>query len=196
MSTENRPALIIVNGHPATGKTTLARTVAAALALPLFTKDDLKERLFDVLGATDVDASRTLGRAAWELLYLSAETSLSAGKSLIIEGNFYAESADSWVANMEQRHGQLTVQVMLRTAPGELVRRYRERDGRHPAHMGDARVPDVVAAAAHPLRPLVVNGPTIEIDTTDFGKVDTQGLIEQLREIAGNASKHRGVGRS
>jgi hypothetical protein len=49
--------------------------------------------------------------------------------------------------------------------------------------MGAARIPDVVAAAARPLRPLVVNGPTIEIDTTDFGKVDTEGLIEELQAI-------------
>jgi len=186
MSAENRPALIIVNGHPATGKTTLARTVAAALALPLFTKDDLKERIFDVLGATDVEASRALGRAAWELLCLSAETLLSAEQSLIIEGNFYPESADPWIAAVERRHGQLTVQVILQADPDELLRRYRERSGRHASHMDTDRVRDVEAAAARRRSPLTVNGPTIEIDTTDFGNVDTQSLIEQLRAITGD----------
>jgi predicted kinase len=183
MTANNRPVLLIVNGHPATGKTTLAREIASALSLPLFTKDDIKESLFDVLGGANVEASRALGRAAWELLYLSAETLLAADKSLVIEGNFYRESADPWVAAMEQRHGQLTVQVVLHTEPGELIRRYRERRGRHPAHLGAVRIPDVVAAAAHPLRPLEVNGPTINIDTTDFGKVDTESLIEHLQRI-------------
>lgn len=186
MNADNQPTLIIVNGHPATGKTTLAREISSALSLPLFTKDDIKESLFDVLGGADVEASRALGRAAWELLYLSADTLLAARKSLVVEGNFYPEPADRWVAGMERRHGQLTVQVMLHTDPDELVRRYRKRAGRHPAHMGAARIPDVVAAAARPLSPLVVNGPTIEIDTTDFGKVDTQSLIEQLRAIIGH----------
>ena len=183
---QGRTVLIIVNGHPATGKTTLAREIAESLSLPLLTKDDLKERLFDVLGASDVEASRALGRAAWELLYLSADTLLTARKSLIIEGNFYPESADPWVTAMERRHGHLTVQVMLHTEPDELLHRYRERAGRHPAHMDAYRVRDVAAAATRRLRPLVVNGPTIEIDTTDFDKVDTESIIEQLGAIIGH----------
>src|SRR5206468_157426 len=38
-------SLVIVGGAPATGKTTLAREIGRSLALPVFTKDDIKEAL-------------------------------------------------------------------------------------------------------------------------------------------------------
>ncbi len=52
------PALIVVAGAPATGKTVIARRVAKALQLPLVCKDDLKELLFDDLGWSDQAWSR------------------------------------------------------------------------------------------------------------------------------------------
>ncbi|MEO7074366.1 MAG: AAA family ATPase [Ktedonobacterales bacterium] len=45
-----RPLVVIVSGPPASGKTTLARTVAQEVRLPFFYKDGLKETLFDALG--------------------------------------------------------------------------------------------------------------------------------------------------
>jgi len=42
--------LIIVIGPPASGKTALAHHLAADLRLPLLSRDDFKERLFDTLG--------------------------------------------------------------------------------------------------------------------------------------------------
>jgi adenylylsulfate kinase-like enzyme len=43
------PTLIIVTGHPATGKTTLSRALASGLRLPLLSKDTFKELMFDGL---------------------------------------------------------------------------------------------------------------------------------------------------
>ena len=46
--------LMIILGSPASGKTTLARRLAAELAVPCLCKDDVKEALFDVLGVADL----------------------------------------------------------------------------------------------------------------------------------------------
>ncbi|MFI5523786.1 hypothetical protein [Streptomyces platensis] len=66
---------VLVNGLPAAGKTTLARALADALTLPLFSKDAVKETLADTLAAirppacTPRDWSRILGAAAGESLW-------------------------------------------------------------------------------------------------------------------------------
>src|SRR5688500_5640391 len=72
------PALIIVNGLPATGKTTLSIQLADALGLALFSKDMFKEILFDTLGWSDRAWSRRLGVASIALLVRVAEAELRA----------------------------------------------------------------------------------------------------------------------
>ncbi len=67
--------LVVVSGPPASGKSTLAPALAAALDLPLLAKDVVKDALVDVLGAPDLPRSRQLGRAAVQvLLALAART--------------------------------------------------------------------------------------------------------------------------
>ncbi|MBE8523062.1 AAA family ATPase [Amycolatopsis sp. H6(2020)] len=47
------PAVIVVSGPPAVGKSTLARELATRLTLPLLSRDAIKEALFDTLGYGD-----------------------------------------------------------------------------------------------------------------------------------------------
>jgi predicted kinase len=47
--------VVLVNGMPASGKTTLARGLARRLRLPLFSKDVIKEAHAEVFGARPPD---------------------------------------------------------------------------------------------------------------------------------------------
>ena len=84
------PLLVVVTGEAATGKTTLARALAAELGLPLLAKDDLKERALRharhgrprVVAAT----RRRHLRAALRL----ADGLLGAGTSCVVEANWDA----------------------------------------------------------------------------------------------------------
>ena len=58
--------LIIINGAPGTGKTILGRKLSQELSLPLLSRDDIKESLFDNLGWRDHAWSEKLGGVSYE----------------------------------------------------------------------------------------------------------------------------------
>jgi predicted kinase len=98
MTEPDLPLLVLVTGPPGGGKTALAAPLARGLGLPLLSKDELKESLFDSLGTGDPEWSRRLGRAAVALLFVVAARELEAGRSLVLEANLVAGEAEEDVA--------------------------------------------------------------------------------------------------
>ncbi len=82
-----RPALIVVCGAPATGKSTLVRRLATDLRLPLLEKDIVKESLAGVVVPVDREASKRVGAASIRLVYDLAYRVLTAGIDVMVEAN-------------------------------------------------------------------------------------------------------------
>ncbi len=72
--------MIIVNGLPGTGKTTLARGLAADVRLPVFSRDGIYETLYDALECHSNGLLPLLGHASFALLYSVASSVLAAGQ--------------------------------------------------------------------------------------------------------------------
>lgn len=187
----NEPLLIIVSGPPASGKSTLARQFARELGLPLIYKDGIKESLFDSLGWQDRPWSKKLGNATYHLLYYFLETTLVAGVPLIVESNF-ASIATAEFKRIQEMHPFRAFQVMCYADGQVLVDRYTARASdpkRHPGHVDLETLPEIEGLLRKGrLEPLDLGGEIIEIDTTDFSKIDVTGLISRLK-IALETSK-------
>lgn len=174
----DRPLLVVVTGPPATGKTTVARELAARLRLPLIAKDTIKESLFDSLGTGDLDWSRQLGEATYAAMVALAAESVSAGAGVVLEANFIRGDEPHDLAALPA----CFVQVHC-SAPLEVVlERYASRE-RHSGHGDDERIEAVrqaVESGRHD--PLDLPGETIRLDTSS--DVDHDGLAARVRRAA------------
>jgi predicted kinase len=158
--------LVLVGGAPGSGKTTLARRLGPALALPVMAKDDFKESLLETLGAPDRATSAALGRAAMHLLYGTGRRILEAGIGVILESNFYPGLAEPDLAPLLRLAP--AVQVHCQGDPETVARRYAARaPGRHPGHFDDLQAPVVrERLLAGAFRPLDLDAPLLRVDTT------------------------------
>ena len=183
------PTIIFINGLPATGKSTLAGKLGAALRLPVFGKDQIKETLFDTLGWGERAWSRKLGAASMAVLFRMLENELVAGRSCIAESNFHPELSTQQVQELRQRYQFGCIQVLCVTDGNVLQQRYRARvanNSRHPGHM-DAILEDELAGELRTGRvdPMQLDGPLIEIDTTHVRYADIRALRDQLAALLG-----------
>ncbi|MBN2501538.1 MAG: ATP-binding protein [Anaerolineales bacterium] len=178
--------VVIVTGHPATGKTTLADQLAGELGLPLLAKDHIKETLLNTLGWSTDEWSRKLGVATWALLYRQVETLLQTGVAHIVEANFDPAYADTRWQELADRYPLQVVQVRCETAPETLLARYRARiqaGSRHPGHVDDAENAAFQSAIRQgPVGWVAVDGERISVDTTDLTLDDYAAVARQIKQ--------------
>lgn len=181
----SRTPLIIISGPPGTGKTTLGKRLAKDLNLPFVHKDGIKELLFDKLGWSDRAWSRTLGITSYALLYYFLETQLSAGRSCIVESNFHAEFDTEQFLALKAKYDFEPLQICC-VADGEMLfSRFKDRAAsseRHPGHVETLNLEEFKQGLLRGRDEVMdIGGTVFEVDTTDFGKVDYEGLVERVR---------------
>ncbi len=181
-----KTSVIIISGPPGTGKTTLGKRLAQELNLPFVHKDGIKELLFDKLGWSDRAWSKTLGIASYALLFYFLETQLSAGRSCIVESNFHADFDTERFLALKAQYDFEPLQICC-MADGEVVfQRFKDRAASGERHPGHVETPNLEEFKPVLLRGrdevMHIGGTVIEVDTTDFEKVDYEGLVERVRQ--------------
>jgi cytidylate kinase len=179
-----QPTIILITGHPATGKTTLAEALSDHFAMPVITKDAFKERSFDTLGYSDKAWSLKVSAASHRIIDYLLEQELAANRSLILESNFKPEIDDQRFQRIRTRHPSIWIQVLCWARGDVLFERYMARQEsaeRHPGHAEIATAEETrLAMGSGKADVLTMPDMTFEFDTTDLSAVAYDGLIRQI----------------
>jgi predicted kinase len=177
--------LIIINGLPGTGKTTIAKPLADKLGLPLISKDTIKEFLFETIGVGDREWSKILGKASSEFLYKLTDDLLNNGKSVVIESAFEVSFARPAIQIYIEKYNPEIIEIYLKT--DQSVRRQRfvdrnESGARHEGHADTASyLSDDEPEPFVKYAPLEL-GTLITLDTTS-DQIDVDVLVKEINKF-------------
>ena len=177
------PLLVVVTGPPASGKSSLARDLARELEIPFLSKDEFKERLYEVFG-NDGEVEERVERAALAILFSVAGSELDAGVSVLVESNFDAESDVEPFRELGRERDLRLVQIHCGGPTDRLVEHFAERAAagkRHPGHEDDPGDADEVRRKleAGLWEPLDLPGDLIALDvlTKDADTAELAGRV-------------------
>ena len=194
---------ILVSGIPAAGKSTIARQLSEKLKLPMLSKDNIKEILFDQIGFESRSEKVRLGTASMEIMYYAAAQLMKVNLPFILENNFENASKEGLVCLLE-RYNYSALTVTLTGDYEAIYHRFVERNispDRHRGHVVNDCYPEKTPRAAEELLAdtisleqyigginargfdkFVAGKDRIIVDTTDFSKVDIFNLVSQVEE--------------
>jgi predicted kinase len=180
-----KATLIIVNGLPGSGKTTLARRLATDASLPVFSRDGMYETLYDALDCRNNREPPLLGQTSFTMLYYVAGSLLAAGRPLIVEGFFgRPELRSAEFLKLQTAYGFEPLQIVCRADGEVLLKRYLARAGSHERHTGHHDLEYLAQNKERLLQgdlvPLALGGQLIEIDTTTPESFDYTALLQMV----------------
>jgi glucokinase len=171
---------VLVNGIPATGKTSIARAIGARLHLPVLSLDSVKEALFEELGTEDGDREygRALGRASMLAIW-SVVAEFPPDAAVVVEAWFRKPPHDVVLRGLERAGIERWVEVWCHASPDVLAARYAART-RHPGHPPASYAAEL-AELALVVQPMAL-GEVLSVDTADFESVDLDAIARWVGE--------------
>lgn len=156
--------LVMVNGVPASGKSSLAHALAERTGWPLLALDTIKEPFLELLDGVDRPFNRLLGRASYKAIF-AAIGEAAEGSTFIVDAWFGFQPAEVLREHVEMAGIGEVVELWCHAPPEVIGERYAARLGsRLPGHPGAGYVPELIGLAGR-AGPVGL-GPVLDVDTT------------------------------
>lgn len=134
--------VILINGIPASGKSTVTRQLSAAFNLPQLTIDGIKEPFMACFTGIDRTFNRQLGCAAYEVIWSIVGQS-PAGCIWLIDAWFGFQPRDTLQQLLQHAGVEKVLEVWNHISPELAVSRYASRlQDRKPGHPGEEYLPN------------------------------------------------------
>jgi adenylate kinase family enzyme len=175
--------IILLQGPPGSGKTTLASKLSKELGILHISKDELKETFFDSIGCDDPELSRKLGMVSNKILFKIIEKASNNSNHIMIESNFDPELGKIDLENAIKGKQINVVEIFL-SAPNEtLISRFENRwnsGERHRGHVDNLRFGDLREFLEEKPRPISISNNIIEICTDNSPEAVFQEAFEKI----------------
>ncbi|GFZ83214.1 hypothetical protein GCM10011403_28420 [Pseudohongiella nitratireducens] len=161
--------VIVVSGSPASGKTTVAQWLASKINIPLLSKDDYKERLFDKFGIDDRAWSKRLGKISFNQLCRDVRCHVARGNSFILESAFRSDDGE---ALSEMLISRPVIHAHCVIPPSLALTRFRIRartQGRHKGHADETNLKELsLILEEEKFEPSIINSQLILVPSDDY----------------------------
>ncbi len=184
LMTHKHPKLIILTGRPAAGKSTIGKRLSQDLKLPIISKDGIREVLLDQLGCRDRPWAQLLGKAGIDLMFYFAHAEFDVGNSIILDNAFDPTLSRPGFQALKAEYNAESIQIVCNSDSETLFHRFKgrvESGNRHPGHREEDafdHIREILSREESPV--LDIGGEVIEVDTTDFEKIDYQAILEKI----------------
>jgi glucokinase len=156
--------LVMVNGVPASGKSTVASMISGARGWPLLALDTIKNPFLAEIGNVDRPFNRVLGRASYRAMF-DVIGAAPADSTFVVDAWFGFQPRELLRELLEKAEITEIVEIWCSAAPELIADRYRNRAGeRLPGHPG-AEYADELAILAAKAEPMAL-GPVLQVDTS------------------------------
>lgn len=183
---KNSKNIIIITGELAAGKTSYGRKISRVLEIPFFSKDEIKEKLYDSFSYTNLDyeSKRKLGAISYSIFYYIMEEHMKVGSPLIVESNFVKESV-LIIKKLLTKYNYRSITVRFEGDLHILHKRFLKREystERHEGLISNGLFDDFenFEQAAIKSKEFKINNNEIIVDTTDFLKVNFNEIIYNI----------------
>ena len=198
-----KKTLILLAGYPATGKSFLCNKICNKYPeFRILSQDELKEALWDEHGFDNMEEKTALEMKSWECYYEQMDRQIKAGEQIISDYPFSDKQKDR-IRTIAEANRYQVVTFRLTGDIDVLYERSRSRDvdsSRHLGHlvsryhkgdqMNDRGNADcLVTYEIFKERCLTRGydrfelGHLVEIDVTDYTKIDYPGILDQLHGL-------------
>ena len=182
--------IVIITGDLASGKTSYGIKISNTLGIPFFSKDKIKEVLYDsISGGNDLDyeSKRKIGSTSYDIFYYIIEEQMKSGMPLVAESNFTEESIPI-IKELLTKYNYKCVTVKFTGDLHVLHDRFIKReysDERHSGLFSNGKFDnyEVFESRASVLRNFKIDDNEIIVDTTDFNTVDYDSIVDYIKGV-------------
>ena len=178
--------LILVNGDIATGKTHLADLIKNRFNLPLYTKDEFKEKFSESHPYSTYEESHKLSIMAMDALVNAFSKFAKSKEDIILEANFHEDYLEK-INDIANENGYHMLNINLIGSPEVLYHRYMNRmnhEDRHPVHRVN-KINDYEEFERYTLtrKNEKMYGEVIDVNADDFAYQNDAELLKKIEKF-------------